>query len=147
MEITHGFFLNTLGNSTSFLIELFLQFPCKFHVLNPPPPLVCTFFWNSLFEVVFISNFTFAVFCCHGATATLRFHNSVLIFSYLSCFQKGIYLVYNDFFDVCPSFSYVVPLSFCKFHLSPTKSRTNDTLVSTTVPIVLQKVEPTIHWS
>ena len=33
------------------------------------------FFWNSLFEVVFILNFTFAVFCYHVATLTLRFHN------------------------------------------------------------------------
>ena len=32
------------------------------------------FFWNSLFEVVFILNFTFAVFCYHGATVTLRLH-------------------------------------------------------------------------
>ena len=46
------------------------------------------FFWNSLFEVVFILNFTFAVFCYHGATVTLRFHDLVLIFSYISCFQK-----------------------------------------------------------
>ena len=36
MEIPHGFFLKTLGNSTSFLIGprnfhmLFLQYPCKF---------------------------------------------------------------------------------------------------------------------
>ena len=45
-------------------------------------------FWNSLFEAVFILNFTFAVFCYHGATVTLRFHDLVLIFSYISCFQK-----------------------------------------------------------
>ena len=33
------------------------------------------FFWNSLFEEVFTLNFTFAVFCYHGATLTLRFHD------------------------------------------------------------------------
>ena len=38
---------------------LFLQYPWKFPVLNPPRS---DFFWNSLFEVVFISKFTFAVF-------------------------------------------------------------------------------------
>ena len=45
-------------------------------------PPVWIFFWNSLFEVVFILNlyfifslyFTFAVFCYHGATVTLWFH-------------------------------------------------------------------------
>ena len=46
------------------------------------------FFWNSPFEVVFILNYTFAVFYYHEATVTLRFHASVLIFSYVSCFQK-----------------------------------------------------------
>ena len=48
------------------------------------------FFWNSQSEVVVILNFTFAVFCYHGATVTLRFHNSVLVFAYISCFQKSI---------------------------------------------------------
>ena len=44
LEISH-FFLVTLGNSTSFLINswkfhsmwLFLWYPWKFHILNPPP--------------------------------------------------------------------------------------------------------------
>ena len=63
------------------------------------------FFWNSLFEVVFILNFIFAVFFYHGATVTLRFHDSVLIFCDISCFKKSIYLVYNDSSDVCPCFS------------------------------------------
>ena len=45
-------------------------------------------FWNSLFEVVFILNYNFAVFYYHEATATLRFHALVLIFSCVSCFQK-----------------------------------------------------------
>ena len=41
MEILHEFFSNTPGNSTSFLIDpwhfhmVFLQYPWKFHVLNP----------------------------------------------------------------------------------------------------------------
>ena len=38
-------------------------------------------FWNSLFEVVFILDSNFAVFYYHDATATLRFHVLVLIFS------------------------------------------------------------------
>ena len=39
----HEFFLNTPGNSTSFLLDpwnflmLFLQYPWKFRVFNPPP--------------------------------------------------------------------------------------------------------------
>ena len=45
LEISHYFFLGTLGNSTSFLINswkfhsmwLFLWYPWKFHILNPPP--------------------------------------------------------------------------------------------------------------
>ena len=37
--------------------------------------------------------------------------------------------------------------AFCKFLLSPTKSRTNDTLVSTAVSVVLLKVGLSIHWS
>ena len=45
LEISHYFFLVTLGNSTSFLINswkfhsmwLFLWYPWKFHILNPPP--------------------------------------------------------------------------------------------------------------
>ena len=42
MEIPHCFFLFTLGNSTSFLINswtfhmLFLWYSWKFHILNPP---------------------------------------------------------------------------------------------------------------
>ena len=49
MEIPYEFFLNTHGNSTSFLIEhwnfhmLFLQYPWKFHVLTPLPPLIWIF--------------------------------------------------------------------------------------------------------
>ena len=112
-------------------------------ILNPS---CLDFFWNNLFEIVFILNFTFVVFCYHGATVTLQFHDSVLIFSYISCFQKSIYLVYNDSSDVCPFFLRGSP-AFCEFPFSPTKSRTNDTLVSTTVSIVLQKVGLTIHWS
>ena len=46
------------------------------------------FFCTSLFEVVFILNFTFVVFCYDGATVTLRLYDSVLIGSYVSCFQK-----------------------------------------------------------
>ena len=57
-------------------------------------PPVWIFFWNNLFEVVFTLNFTFAVFFYHGATVTLRFHDSVLISSCISCFQKRIYLKY-----------------------------------------------------
>ena len=64
---------------------IFLQFPWKFHSLKPRS---LDFFWNSLREVVFIINFTFVVFWCHGATVKLRFHDSVLIFSYVSCIQK-----------------------------------------------------------
>ena len=50
------FFLLTLGNSTSFLINpsckfqmLFLWYPRKFHILNSPPPYppCLDFFWNS----------------------------------------------------------------------------------------------------
>ena len=73
------------------------------------------FFWNSLSEVVFILNFTFAVFCYHGATVTLRFHDSMLIFFYIFCFQRSIYLVHNDSSDICYRFSYVVPLLFASF--------------------------------
>ena len=48
LEITHYFFLVTLGNSTSFLINpwkfhsmwLFLWYPWKFHILNPSSPLL-----------------------------------------------------------------------------------------------------------
>ena len=53
IEIPHYFFLNTPGNSTSFLIDpwnfhvLFLKYPWKFHVLNP---LCLDFFWNSPFD-------------------------------------------------------------------------------------------------
>ena len=94
------------------------------------------FFWNSLFEVVFILNFTFAVFFYHGATVTLRFHDSVLIFFYISCFQKSIYLVYNDSSDVCSCFLCGSP-AFCEFLLSPI---TNDTLVLPTALVVLQKL-------
>ena len=101
------------------------------------------FFWNSQSEVVVILNFTFAVFCYHGATVTLRFHNSVLVFAYISCFQKSIQLDYNDSSDVCPCFFYVFPLLFACF---PTKSRTIDTLVSTIISIVPQKVGLTILW-
>ena len=90
MKILHGFFLNTPGNST------FFNWPLEFsHVFSSipleipcPRPSLFEFFWNGLFDVVFILNFTFAVFCCHEASGTLRFHNLVLIFSYLSCFQK-----------------------------------------------------------
>ena len=39
------------------------------------------FFWNSLFEIVFVLNFTFAIFFYHGAFVTLRFHDLVLLFS------------------------------------------------------------------
>ena len=46
------------------------------------------FFWNSLFGVVFILNFTFVVFWYHGAPVTLRCYDSVLIFSYVSWFEK-----------------------------------------------------------
>ena len=94
------------------------------------------FFWNSLFEVVFILNFTFAVFFYHGATVTLRFHDSVLIFFYISCFQKSIYLVYNNSSDVCSFFLCGSP-AFCESLLSP---RTKDTLVSPTASVVLQKL-------
>ena len=62
------------------------------------------FFWNSQSEVVVILNFTFAVFCYHGATVTLRFHNSVLVFAYISCFQKSItmiLLMFVLFFSTC----------------------------------------------
>ena len=104
------------------------------------------FFWNRLFEVVFVLNFTFVGFCYHGATVTLRFHDSVLIFSYVSCFQKSIYLVYNDSSDVCRCFSYVVPLLFASFLLVLKKVGLM-TLVSTTALIVLQNVGLTIHWS
>ena len=38
------------------------------------------------FKVVFIWTFTFVVFCCYEAGVTLRFHDLVLISSYLSCF-------------------------------------------------------------
>ena len=54
MEILHNFFLNTPGNSTSFLIDplnfhmLFLQYPQIFHVLNSP---CLDFFWNSPLEL------------------------------------------------------------------------------------------------
>ena len=41
----------------------------------------------------------------------------------------------------------VVPLLFARISFSPTKSRTNDTLVSTTVSIVLHKVGFAIQWS
>ena len=54
-------------------------------ILNSP---CLDFFWNSLFEVVFILNSTFAVVCYHGATVTLRLRNSVLIFSHISRFQR-----------------------------------------------------------
>ena len=48
LEITHYFFLVTLGNSTTFLINpwkfhsmwLFLWYPWKFHILNPSSPLL-----------------------------------------------------------------------------------------------------------
>ena len=62
-------------------------------------------FWNSLFEAVFMLNFTFAVFCYHGTTVTLRFHDLVLIFSYISCFQK----VFTKFT--------MIPLMFVLFFL------------------------------
>ena len=69
-----------------------LEFPHAFSSISRevpcPQPRCLDFFWNSLFEVVFILNFTFAVFYYHGATAMLWFHDSVLIFSYLSCLQK-----------------------------------------------------------
>ena len=73
-------------------------------------PPVWIFFWNSLFELVFLLNFTFAV-----ATVMLRFHDSVLILSYISCLQKSIYLVHNDSSDICPCFSYMIPLLFAGF--------------------------------
>ena len=85
------------------------------------------FFWTSLFEGVFVLNFTFAIFCYHGATVTLRFHDLVLIFSYISYFQK-----------VLPSLQRFLCLSlfflggspaFCEFPLSP------------------KKVGLTTHWS
>ena len=130
MEIPHGFFLNTPGNSTSFLIDpwnfymFFLQFPWKLHVLKPR---CLDFFWNSLFEVVLILNFTFVIFCCHGATVTLRFHDSVLIFSYLSCFQK----VFIQFTMIPLMFALVFLTWFPFFFVS--------------FPLVLQKVGLTTH--
>ena len=53
LEIPHYFFLVTLGNSTSFLINpwkfhmLFLGYHWEFHILNSPPPLGLDFLWNS----------------------------------------------------------------------------------------------------
>ena len=44
LEIPHHFFLDTFWNFSSFLINpwkfhmLFLWYPEKFHILNPPPP-------------------------------------------------------------------------------------------------------------
>ena len=48
------------------------------------------FFWNSLFEVVFILNFAFTVFFCQGTTVTLRFHDTVLIFSLYRASKKHL---------------------------------------------------------
>ena len=50
LEFPHYFFLVILGNFTLFLIKpckfhmLFLWYPWKFHILNPP---CLDFFWNS----------------------------------------------------------------------------------------------------
>ena len=58
MEIPHDFFLITLGNSTSFLIDpwnfymFFPQYPWKFHVLNPP---CLDFLWNSPLSIPQVS--------------------------------------------------------------------------------------------
>ena len=51
--------------------------------------LLFGFFWDSLFEIVFVLFFIFAVFYYHGATVTLQFHDSMLIFSYIPFFQKS----------------------------------------------------------
>ena len=40
------------------------------------------------FEAVFKLNFYFGTFFCYKVTIMLRFHDWVLVFSYLSCFHK-----------------------------------------------------------
>ena len=98
------------------------------------------FFWKRLFEVVLILNFTFTVFYFHGATVTLLFHDSVLIFFYISCFQKSNLHSLPWFLWCLSVFFLRGSPACCELPLSPTKSGTNNTLVSTTVSIVLQKV-------
>ena len=82
----------THGNSTWVFLEHLWNI--HYHTLSPmtlevpcPQPPCLEFFWNSLFEVVFILSFAFAVLCCRGATVTLQFHDLVLTFFYSFCFQ------------------------------------------------------------
>ena len=73
-----------------------LEIPCPHP--SPPPPHSC------------ILNLTFAVFCCPGAT------DSVLIFSYLSCFQ----MVFTSFAMIPLIFVLVFPTWFpCFLQVSP----------------------------
>ena len=90
VEVPYDFYMNAPENSTSFLTD-----PWNFCIGSSrhsqitcaqfPLPAVWIFFWNSLFQVVLILNFTFEVFYCHGAIVTLEFQDSVLVFSYLFC--------------------------------------------------------------
>ena len=67
-EIPHGYFLITPGNSTLFFIDpkkshlLFLQYPWKFHILNPP---CLVFFYNSPINAIVkqVSASTYQHFC------------------------------------------------------------------------------------
>ena len=78
LENSHDFFSITPGNSMSFIINtwkiclLFLQYPWKFHILNPfPPPLFVFFFWNSSIQ---------------GAT---KVHNSLIVIQNSKGDSKG----------------------------------------------------------
>ena len=122
------------------------------------------FFCNSLFEVVFILNFTFVVFCYDGATVTLRLYDSVLIGSYVSCFQKvftqfimiplmsvlGFHTWFLCSLRVSPQSNKKQDLRYSGLDQcidSPTKSRTFDTLVLTSTSIFLQNVGLLTHSS
>ena len=67
-EIPHGYFLITPGNSTLFFIDpkkshlLFLQYPWKFHILDPP---CLVFFYSSPINAIVkqVSASTYQHFC------------------------------------------------------------------------------------
>ena len=108
--IPHYFFLVTLGNSTSFLINpwkfhmLFLWYHWKFHILNPArlpsPPSVSFFFWNSplaIHETAAINEITVKIdhvlFTCNWFIVLRKWaHRCILLqkrcFEYVIKFQK-----------------------------------------------------------
>ena len=79
LEFPHYFFLVTLGNSTSFLINpwklhmLFLWYAWKFHILNPS---CLDFFWNIPIQQLFL-NFIFEEYKFSSFNTSDRSNNSL----------------------------------------------------------------------